>query len=259
VSACVAALRRTGAEAVGGPQRGVGETPFGRAVARAAATRFGAGDAAFRLGGAGPVETVYLGAWRRDLFDRIGLFDEGLPRNQDYELAERIRRAGGTVWLDPAIRTETVTRGTPGALARQYFGYGTGRAGTLVRHPGSLRPRQAVPALFVATLAGLALAAPASRAARRGLGGLAGLYATAVWVAARRACNGASTRTATEVAAGGRFAPSVRLRGRDGPRAPWAAPATHRCVAAYAVMHGAWGLGFWVGLARELGRRVGRG
>jgi GT2 family glycosyltransferase len=181
VGACVRALEQSGAWAVGGRLVGRGETSFGRAVAAATASPFGAGDARFRLGGtggaqlrlggAGPVDTVYLGAWRREVFERVGGFDPALARNQDYELCLRIRAAGGTVWLDPSIRSTTCVRGSPGALARQYFGYGIGRAATWRRHPRSLRLRQALPALFVAAqaLALVARAAPVCPARRREL------------------------------------------------------------------------------------------
>jgi succinoglycan biosynthesis protein ExoA len=220
VTACVDALERTGAWAVGGPMVGRGETAFGRAVAVATATRLGAGDARFRLGGAGPVDTVYLGAWPRAVLDRVGGFDEGLPRNQDYELAVRIRAAGGMVWLDPGIRSTTVTRGTPGALARQYFGYGTGRAGTWRRHPRSLRWRQTVPALLVAVLALAIPTAVLNPRARPALGALSAGYAGAV---ALRSASGA--------------------RRADARAALWP-------PVAYATIHLAWGIGFWLGLGR---------
>ena len=159
VTACLAALEATGASCVGGGLRGRGETAWGRAVALAWTHPLGAGDAAFRRGGAGPVDTVYLGAWPRAVLSRLGGFDEALTRNQDYELALRIRAAGGTVWLDPAIQSSTLTRGTAAGLIRQYWGYGQGRAATCRKHPRSLRARQLLPALWTAALAlGLLLA-----------------------------------------------------------------------------------------------------
>lgn len=245
VSACVAALARTGADAVGGRMVGVGTTPFGRAVARATSQPFGAGDAAFRLGGEGPVDTVYLGAWPRRVFERVGLFDEGLARNQDYEFCERIRRAGGVVWLDPAIRTTTLTRGDPAGLARQYFGYGRGRAGTLARHPGSLRLRQVVPAGFVAGLGGLAVMGTRWRWARWGAAGMVCAYAAATEVAVR----GAGDR---DTDGHGRA-----RTGRDGSVGADAGMVAVDGVAhrdlrvAFWVMHVSWGLGFWVGALRE--------
>jgi hypothetical protein len=217
VAACVAALRRTGADAVGGPQRPRGRTPFGAAVAAALRSPLGHGGAAYRAGGEGPADTVYLGAWPRATFDRVGWFDTALARNQDYELCVRIRDAGGTVWLDPAIRTLTWTRDGALGLARQYFEYGVGRAATVVRHPASLAPRQAVPAVvfLAATLTGVL---DGWRSLRWLVAGYAAANATASWRAA-----------AAEPAAVAR-----------------------RIPAALAIMHVCWASGFWVGLARAL-------
>lgn len=225
VSACVAALASTGCDAVGGMMVGRGRGPFGRAVALATTTRLGAGDASFRLGGEGPTDTVYLGAWPREVFDRVGGFDEGLSRNQDYELCVRIRAAGGTVWLDPRIRTVTEMRATPSALAKQYFGYGRGRAGTVVRHPSSLRLRQAVPAAAVLALAIGLPAAGFSRAVRVALAGAIGAYGALV---------GLTT-----------FVAKRRLDLRSATALP----------AVFVIMHAAWGLGFWRGLLESLGER----
>ena len=147
----VALLDRTGAVNVGGVQEPRGRTPFEKVVGRAMASRFGSGDARFRHGGpAGAVDTVYLGVFRRAALETVGLFDEALVRNQDYELNWRLREAGGTVWFDPDLRVGYRPRGTLGALARQYFDYGRWKRMVVGRHPRSLRWRQAVPP--VATL-----------------------------------------------------------------------------------------------------------
>ena len=119
----VAVLDQTGAVNVGGVQEPRGQTPFEEAVGRAMASPFGSGDARFRHGGPeGAVDTVYLGVFRRAALEAVGLFDEALVRNQDYELNWRLREAGGTVWFDPELRVGYRPRGTLGALARQFFG-----------------------------------------------------------------------------------------------------------------------------------------
>lgn len=170
VRRAVETLQRTGAAHVGGRQRPMGVTPFERAVAHALTTPLGSGNAAYRTGGAeGPVDTVYLGAWRRETLEDAGGFDATLIRNQDYELNWRLRQRGGTVWLDPALSASYRPRGGPRALARQYFQYGRWKAAVLLRHPASLRPRQLAPpllllALIASTAAGLALFPPAALA-----------------------------------------------------------------------------------------------
>ena len=95
-------LRETGAANVGGIQRPEPTTPFEQAVADATTSLLGTGGASYRVGStAGAVDTVYLGVFDRAAIEPVGLFDEPLIRNQDYELNIRLRKAGGTVWFDP--------------------------------------------------------------------------------------------------------------------------------------------------------------
>ena len=73
-------------------------------IAVAAAHRLGVGDAGYRIGAqASVVDTVPFGAFRRSLIDKIGLFDETLLSNEDYEFNTRIRQSGGRIWLNPKI------------------------------------------------------------------------------------------------------------------------------------------------------------
>jgi glycosyltransferase involved in cell wall biosynthesis len=123
-------------------------------VAAAAAHPLGVGDAGYRIGAqASLVDTVPFGAFRRSLIDRVGLFDESLLSNEDYEFNARIRQSGGRVWLDPAIVTVYYARSTLRELARQYWRYGYWKFRMLRRYPGTLRWRQALPPLFVTSLA----------------------------------------------------------------------------------------------------------
>ncbi len=122
-------------------------------IAAAAAHPLGAGDAAYRLKPeAGAVDTVPFGAFRKSLIEEIGPFDESLLTNEDYEFNVRVRQAGKTVWLDPRIRSVYFARPTFGALARQYGRYGFWKWRMLQRYPGTVRWRQALPPLFVASV-----------------------------------------------------------------------------------------------------------
>ena len=124
-----------------------------RSIAIAAAHPLGVGGARYRYTNeAGHVDTVPFGAFYKHLVDRIGSFDERLLTNEDYEFNTRIRRAGGRIWLDPRIRSIYYARSTLGSLSRQYFRYGFWKARMLRRYPGTLRPRQALPPLFVLSL-----------------------------------------------------------------------------------------------------------
>lgn len=157
VSTAAAVLEETGAVNVGGIQRAVGRTWIQRAIAHAMSSRIGVGDARFHYGGdPGPVDTVYLGVFRREALVSAGGFDESLTRNQDYELNIRLRAAGGVVWFDPRLEVTYRPRRTLRALWRQYFQYGTWKRRVLRMHPESTRPRQLAAPLFVIGLLGSA-------------------------------------------------------------------------------------------------------
>jgi GT2 family glycosyltransferase len=188
IATAIAALEVSGAANVGGMQVAVGETAFERAVALAASSPLGAGDARYRVGGeAGPVDTVYLGVFRRDVLERVGGFDERFVRTQDAELNERLRAAGEVVWFDPALRVRYRPRGSVRALWRQYFQYGWWRRHLVRRHRRSLRLRQvAAPALVVGLIASAVIApvAPGLAVMAPGIYGAAVLGATS-WAVVR--------------------------------------------------------------------------
>ena len=153
VRQCVRYLAQTGADNVGGLLRTRGENYVGEAIAIAMSSPFGVGDSKFHYAEREQyVDTVYLGAFPRRVFDQVGFFDESLIRNQDYELNYRIRAAGGKIFLTPAIKSWYITRGSLPQLCKQYFQYGFWKVAVLRKHPRSLRFRQTVPPAFVFTL-----------------------------------------------------------------------------------------------------------
>lgn len=190
VGRAVATLRRTGAANVGGRQCPAGRDLFTRAVALAMTSPLGAGDARYRLGGPeGPADTVFLGVFRRGALEEAGGFDEGLARNEDYELNWRLRERGGTVWFDPALRVTYRPRGGFGALARQYFSNGRWKAVMLRRHPRSARWRQLAPpalALGLAASGALALAGWTGAGALLPAAYLLALAGAGAWIAIGR-------------------------------------------------------------------------
>jgi glycosyltransferase involved in cell wall biosynthesis len=156
----VETMCRTGAVNVGGMQVPAPDTPFEAAVAAATTSWMGTGGATYRVGGtAGAVDTVYLGVFDRRAGDTVGWFDESLIRNQDYELNIRLRKAGGTVWFDPALSVGYRPRGSWRSLAKQYYEYGWWKAEVVRRHPDSFRLRQMAPASLPIVLAGAMLRA----------------------------------------------------------------------------------------------------
>jgi glycosyltransferase involved in cell wall biosynthesis len=151
VSKCVEALDRTGADNAGGAQRPRASSPFQRAVCAALASPLGVGGAGYRSASReGFVDTVFLGAFPRRVFERIGLYDPGAVTNEDAELNQRIHDSGGRVYLSREIVVHYFPRGSFRTLARQYFRYGRGRARTLLKHGRFLTVRPAIPAMMVA-------------------------------------------------------------------------------------------------------------
>jgi succinoglycan biosynthesis protein ExoA len=160
VERCVTALMHRRGDNVGGVweiQPG-GRNWIARAIATAASHPLGVGDARYRLGGvAQAVDTVPFGAYRKELVQRVGLYDENLLTNEDYELNVRIRQAGGQIWFDPQIRSIYFPRATLRQLLTQYWRYGFWKGKMIRRYPNTLRWRQLLPPLFILGILGLAI------------------------------------------------------------------------------------------------------
>ena len=146
ISLVVETLNATGAVNVGGVMAAVGKSRFEKAVAGAMRSPFGVGASRFHTGGvAGVVDTVYLGAFRREALLAIGGFDERFTRAQDWELNFRLRENGGTVYFDPRLQVIYRPRPNLRALAKQYFEYGRWRRVVSRRHPGTINYRYLAP------------------------------------------------------------------------------------------------------------------
>ncbi len=220
VAACVAELERTGADNVGGTARARAETPFQQALCAALDSPLGVGGAGYRIPDAeGWTDTVFCGAFPRAVFERVGLYDPGAVVNEDAELNQRISAAGGRIYLSRRIVAHYYPRGSLGALARQYFRYGQGRARTILKGR-RVRARNLGPFAAVVGGAILLLAAPLSPVTW----GLFALYALVTGVEAARVA-----------------------RRRPGARALQVWPL-------FATMHAAHGGGMLVGLARYAAR-----
>lgn len=156
VEQCLSALERTGADNVGGPWRARARKKrrgMQAAIAAAFQSRWLAGGARSRqLDYEGEVDTVYLGAWPRETFDRFGGFDEALVRNQDDEHNLRIVRGGGRIWQSPAIRSTYQPRASLPALFRQYLQYGYWKPFVMKKHGQPAALRHLVPAAYVVGL-----------------------------------------------------------------------------------------------------------
>lgn len=160
---CVAALAETGADNVGGAWRALpddGAGPMQHAVAVAFQSRWVAGGARSRkLDHDGWVDTVYLGCWPRATFDRFGGFDEEMVRNQDDEHNLRLVRGGGRVWQSSRIHSSYRPRASLEQVFRQYLQYGYWKPFVMKKHGQPASLRHLVPAVFVAGLVLLGVAA----------------------------------------------------------------------------------------------------
>jgi cellulose synthase/poly-beta-1,6-N-acetylglucosamine synthase-like glycosyltransferase len=146
ISLIVEILNKTGAVNVGGVMAAVGTTAFERAVAGAMRSPLGVGASRFHTGGeAGEVDTVYLGAFRREALVAIGGFDERFTRAQDWELNFRLRENGGVIYFDPRLHVTYRPRSSVSALAKQYFEYGRWRRVVSRRHSGTINYRYLAP------------------------------------------------------------------------------------------------------------------
>jgi len=158
IQQCVAALKRTGADNVGGPALARGASYTQKAICVAYRSRFGCGGARFHDPNyEGYVDTVTYGCWKRSTLERLGGFDEELVRNQDDELNLRIVRSGGKIWQTPLIRSWYSPRSSLNALARQYGQYGYWKVRVMQKHRIPASWRHLAPGAFAAMLLILAV------------------------------------------------------------------------------------------------------
>ena len=223
VLASVETLRQTGASNVGGAARARHRSTFQRAVSAALSSPLAVGGSAYRdPTREGFVETVFNGAFRREVLDHVGLYDERARTNEDAELNQRIIEAGGRVFLSRAIVAFYYPRATLRGLAAQYFGYGQGRARTLLRRRRLLSARPLVPFAALTIFAVLSV--------------FAALVPGTAWLLAM----------SCELYVGVVVFEAARLAATDLRFFPL-------LIAIFPVMHAAHGLGLWEGLFRFTG------
>jgi glycosyltransferase involved in cell wall biosynthesis len=158
------------ADNVGGPAIAEAETYVQRANAASHHSAFSVGGASWHdVDYEGKARTVFGGFYRRDVFDRVGMFDEQFVRDSDAEFNFRLELAGGVIWQSPAVRSWYRPRASLGALFRQYMQYGYWKVRIMRKHGRAPAVRQYVPALFLAGLAVLVVASLSGSAVARGL------------------------------------------------------------------------------------------
>jgi len=151
VSSCVEAFSYgTNIGCTGGIIENVYENETAEVIGKAMSSSFGVGNAHFRTGNKdGFVDTVAFGAYKREVFDKIGFFDEELIRNQDDEFNYRLLKNGFTIYLYRKIRSKYYVRASFDKLFKQYEQYGYWKVYVNKKHRAVTTLRQVIPLLFV--------------------------------------------------------------------------------------------------------------
>ena len=150
ISKCVYYLNNTDADNVGCLCHPEGKTKIGKAIANVVSSKFGVGNSSFRTENeSGYVDTVPFGTFRRELFEKIGYFNEELPRSEDNEFNYRIRKNQGKVYLFNDIEVIYYPRDT--ILKLMKMGFQNGKWATYTGYiiPGSMGIRHFIPLVFV--------------------------------------------------------------------------------------------------------------
>lgn len=143
-------FNKTGADIVGGPMRIAKGNSVQNAIGYATSTRFGVGNSSFHFEDfEGYTETVYLGAWKRQMFEKTGLFDTTFKRNQDDEFHYRAKSLGFKVYQHPSIRLFYHPRKSLALLFSQYYQYGLYKPMVLRKIKSAINLRHIVPSCFV--------------------------------------------------------------------------------------------------------------
>jgi GT2 family glycosyltransferase len=226
----VAALQETGADNVGGRlvTLPADASAMARGISLALSHPFGVGNAYFRIGARSRrwVDTVPFGCFRREVFSRVGMFDEELVRNQDDEFNFRLVHRGGRVLLDPAIVAYYYARASLRQVARMYYQYGYFKPLVARKVGRVMTGRQLVPPAFVASLGTTGAATLAEPAAAPVFALLLASYGAALLGGTAHAAYGAGVRCGLAV------------------------------LAAFATVHASYGFGFLRGLwDLSVGRR----
>jgi glycosyltransferase involved in cell wall biosynthesis len=181
IAECVRCLQEYGVDNVGGVliTEPSNDTNVAKSIAFVLAHPFGSGNSRFRIGTPVPVaaDTVACGCYRRDVFERIGLYNEDLIRSSDMDLNARLREAGGRIMLAPEI----VARYFPSADMPDFFCRNV-IDGFWALYPAKFgsrlaRARHLLPLAALLALAGMGLLATIVPTLWMALAGIAATYA----------------------------------------------------------------------------------
>ena len=211
-------LQESGSVLVGGVMSAVGKTALQKAVAFGYGSRFGLGGGSYHVGGkAGEAESAYLGIFDAKALKAVGGYDEKIIRGEDWDLAQRLKAAGGKVWFSPELVVKYWPRSNIKALAWQFYSTGVWRGELTRRAPGKASLRYFLPPLALLILATLMMLASL---------GIIGELELIIPIALYLLVLSFASATAKQLGIFDRLAIFVALP----------------------VMHLSWAAGFWVGL-----------
>ena len=132
----------------------VNDSLTAQSIAAVLSSSFGMGNSHFRVGADKEMEvdTVPFGCFHRSIFDKVGLYDEELVRNQDDELNARIIKAGGKIYLIPQLVCEYYARDTANKVYKMFYQYGVFKPLVNKKLGSPATIRQFFPLCFVAGL-----------------------------------------------------------------------------------------------------------
>ena len=151
IQKCLECLEKINADCVGGATEHVASGLVGKSIKLAQSSFFGVGGVSFRkkVEKGEYVDTLAFGAYKREVFDQLGGYDEELVRNQDDEFNFRMIQNDGKIWLDPSIKSTYTQRNSFTGLFKQYFQYGFYKVRVMQKRRGIASWRHVVPGLFV--------------------------------------------------------------------------------------------------------------
>jgi len=136
------------------------DTFTGQAIVASLSHRFGVGNSYFRVHSDEPkwVDTVFGGCYRREVFERIGLFNENLVRGQDMEFNLRLKKVGGKTLLVPDIVSYYYARSDIKSFWKHNFTNGVWAILPFLHSPiMPVSSRHLAPLIFVTGLLGSAV------------------------------------------------------------------------------------------------------
>ena len=200
----VAMLQQARADNVGGVvvTLPASQTAIAKAIASAMSHPFGVGNSHFRIGVQRPrwVETIAFFCCRRETFERVGLFDEELARDEDSEFNARLIKQGGRILLVPNVVSYYYARDSLRQVGRMAYQYGYSKPLVARKLGRVMTLRQLVPPGLVLALVAPATLSPWVEPAGALFGAVAGTYLLAVLGFAIAAGRKVGLRTAAALA-----------------------------------------------------------